>query len=181
MAGNAFTAGVKPGGLNSSTEIRILLCYLIRNAACPLTGEELEAALLNEELVNYFEFAACLADLCDQGLVEKREDGYHILPKGREVADTLQSDVPLTVRECAQRAVVRAQLFARKSAQHKVHLEQAGTAYLVHCSIEEGGAPLFRLTVSMPDKFSANLAREQFIAHGDELYEQMIRVLTQEN
>ncbi len=35
MAGNAFTAGVKPGGLNSSTEIRILLCYLIKNAASP--------------------------------------------------------------------------------------------------------------------------------------------------
>ena len=47
MAGNAFTAGVKPGGLNSSTEIRILLCYLIKNAASPLTGEDLEAALLN--------------------------------------------------------------------------------------------------------------------------------------
>lgn len=26
MAGNAFTAGVKPGGLTTSTEIRILLC-----------------------------------------------------------------------------------------------------------------------------------------------------------
>lgn len=180
MAGNAFTAGVKPGGLNSSTEIRILLCYLIKNAASPLTGEELEAALLNEALVNYFEFAACLSDLCEQGLVEKREDGYHILPKGREVADTLQDDVPLTVRECASRAVVRAQLFARKSAQHKVQLEETPGGYLVHCSIEEGAAPLFQLTVAMPDKFSAKLAREQFIAHGDELYEFLIGRLTQE-
>ena len=180
MAGNAFTAGVKPGGLNSSTEIRILLCYLIKNAASPLTGEELEAALLNEALVNYFEFAACLSDLCEQGLVEKREDGYHILPKGREVADTLHDDVPLTVRECASRAVVRAQLFARKSAQHKVRLEEAPNGYLVHCSIEEEGAPLFCLTVAMPDKFSAKLARERFIAHGDELYELLIGRLTQE-
>ena len=69
MAGNAFTAGVKPGGLNSSTEIRILLCYLIKIAASPLTGEELEAALLNEALVNYFEFAACLSDLCGFSVV----------------------------------------------------------------------------------------------------------------
>ena len=27
---DVFTAGVKPGGLTSSTEIRLLLCYLIK-------------------------------------------------------------------------------------------------------------------------------------------------------
>lgn len=55
MAGNAFTAGVKPGGLTTSTEIRILLCYLIQHAGTPLSQGELETALLGEELVNYFE------------------------------------------------------------------------------------------------------------------------------
>ena len=83
-------------------------------------------------------------------------------------------------KESAPRAVVRAQLFARKSAQHKVRLEEAPNGYLVHCSIEEEGAPLFCLTVAMPDKFSAKLARERFIAHGDELYELLIGRLTQE-
>ena len=28
-ANDAFTAGVRPGGLTSSTEIRLLLCYLV--------------------------------------------------------------------------------------------------------------------------------------------------------
>ena len=50
MAGNAFTAGVKPGGLTTSTEIRILLCYLIQHAGTPLSQGELETALLGEEL-----------------------------------------------------------------------------------------------------------------------------------
>ena len=58
MAGNAFTAGVKPGGLTTSTEIRILLCYLIQHAGTPLSQGELETALLGEELVNYFELAS---------------------------------------------------------------------------------------------------------------------------
>ena len=30
-ANDAFTAGVRPGGLTSSTEIRLLLCYLVKN------------------------------------------------------------------------------------------------------------------------------------------------------
>ena len=71
MAGNAFTAGVKPGGLTTSTEIRILLCYLIQHAGTPLSQGELETALLGEELVNYFELASNLSDLLEQGFARK--------------------------------------------------------------------------------------------------------------
>ena len=43
-ANDAFTAGVRPGGLTSSTEIRLLLCYLVKNAG-PITRQEIENAL----------------------------------------------------------------------------------------------------------------------------------------
>ena len=39
-ANDAFTAGVRPGGLTSSTEIRLLLCYLVKNAGTD-TGRRL--------------------------------------------------------------------------------------------------------------------------------------------
>src|SRR5699024_5319532 len=86
MANNAFTAGVKPGGLNNSAEIRILLCYLIQNVPEPLSQEEIERALLGEELVNYFELASALSQLCDRGLAKLDNGRYHILPPGEEVA-----------------------------------------------------------------------------------------------
>ena len=52
-ANDAFTAGVRPGGLTSSTEIRLLLCYLVKNAG-PIARQEIENALMEEALVNYF-------------------------------------------------------------------------------------------------------------------------------
>ena len=48
---DAFTAGVRPGGLTSSTEIRLLLCYLVQHSG-PITREQLETALLDAQLVN---------------------------------------------------------------------------------------------------------------------------------
>ena len=67
MAGSAFTFGVKPGGLTENTEVRILLCYLIKTVApmAPLTRAEIEQALLGEQLVNYFELSAGLAERCE--------------------------------------------------------------------------------------------------------------------
>ena len=54
MAGNAFTFGVKPGGLTENTEVRILLCYLIKTVApmAPLTRAEIEQALSFGEKVS---------------------------------------------------------------------------------------------------------------------------------
>ena len=61
-ANDAFTAGVRPGGLTDSTEIRLLLCYLVKNAG-PITRTEIENALMEEQLVNYFEIGSCLDDI----------------------------------------------------------------------------------------------------------------------
>ena len=48
-ANDAFTAGVRPGGLTDSTEIRLLLCYLVKNAG-PITRTEIE--MLTDEALH---------------------------------------------------------------------------------------------------------------------------------
>ena len=119
MAGNAFTAGVKPGGLTTSTEIRILLCYLIQHAGTPLSQGELETALLGEELVNYFELASNLSDLLEQGFVREENGRYTILPAGADIAEALADDVPRSVRDAASgRAAVCTQRGPASRSDH---------------------------------------------------------------
>ena len=105
-ANDAFTAGVRPGGLTSSTEIRLLLCYLVKNAG-PITRQEIENALMEEALVNYFEIGSCLDDITKQALVTLTGDSYTITDKGRKVAQELAYDLPRSVRERAVAAVLR--------------------------------------------------------------------------
>ena len=104
-ANDAFTAGVRPGGLTSSTEIRLLLCYLVKNAG-PIARQEIENALMEEALVNYFEIGSCLDDITRQQLVTVQDNVYSITDKGRKVAQELAYDLPRSVREplcCAAR------------------------------------------------------------------------------
>lgn len=104
-ANDAFTAGVRPGGLTNSTEIRLLLCYLVKNAG-PITRTEIENALMEEALVNYFEIGSCLDDITRQSLVTLQNDRYAITEKGRKVAQELAYDLPRSVRERAVAAVL---------------------------------------------------------------------------
>ena len=48
----------------------------------------------------------------------------------------------------------------------------------LHCSIDELGGNVFSLSIYMPDKNSARLAREQFIENGAEIYKLLLAAFT---
>lgn len=175
----AFTAGVKPGGLTDDTQIRILLCYLIKTAG-PLTRDTLQGALLQEQLVNYFEFADALADVEKQHLVAIDEESqYSITKKGSTVADTLALDLPRTVRESAIRAVMQIQSWRHKAAMNRARVEEEDGEYTVWCAIGDLGSDVFRLQLAMPDKLTAETIKNNFTAHGSEIYSKIMDMLTQ--
>ena len=175
----AFTAGVKPGGLTDNTQIRILLCYLVKTAG-PLTRDTLQGALLQEQLVNYFEFADALADVERQLLVSLDEDErYSITDKGSTVADTLAFDLPRTVRESAIRAVMQIQSWKHKAAMNRARIEEEDGEYVVWCASGDMGSDVFRLQLAMPDKLTAETIRNNFTAHGSEIYSKVMDMLTQ--
>ena len=173
-----FTAGVKPGGLTDKREIQILLCYLVKSAA-PLTREAMQGAILEEQLVNYFEFVNALDELQEQGLIQSTDKGFIVTEKGAVVADTLSDDLPRSVRESAIRAVIRIQIWVHKAAQNKARVEKDGNEYRVICSIEDMGRDSFQLQFSMPDRLTAEMVKNRFVLKGSEIYASLLNQLTQ--
>lgn len=180
MSNNAFTAGVKPGGLTNSTEIRILLCYLLARVGTPLLREEIESSLIGQQLVNYFELADALSDLCEKGHLSCDScDRYTVTASGKALADTLESDLPRTVRESAVNAVIAAQTYARKKAQYDAHYAKTENGFLVHCSITDLGQTVFAFDLYMPDEPSARAAQDHFVDHGDAIFARMLTLLVE--
>lgn len=175
---DAFTAGVKPGGLTDGVQIRILLCYLIKNGG-PLSRDTLQGALLQEQLVNYFEFANALGEVERQQLVQRDGDLYSITEKGVTVADTLALDLPRTVRESAVRAIMQIQSWRRRSSTNRAQITETDGSYTVCCSIGDMGSDVFHLELTMPDKLTAELVKNNFIAHGGDIYPKLMDMLTQ--
>lgn len=178
MANHAFTEGVRPGGLTTSHEIRILLCYILDSVGAAVTREQLEEVLLGEELVNYFTMAESLAQLAEQKLVTEETDGYHITEAGRTVGHTLAQDVPLSIREAAVRGLVRAQQYAAKKAAHQSTIVEKDNQRRVRCAIDDERGTLFEMELYMPDMLSAEAVREAFVQNGDTVYKLVLAALT---
>lgn len=178
MSNKAFTGGVRPGGLTTSTEIRILLCYLLKSVGVPLTRSEIESALLGEELVNYFELSDALDKLCTLGHLKFENHTYQITPSGSDLADTLSGELPRSVRETAVNAVLTAQQYKRKLAQHKAKVTQTEDGWRTSCTIEDLGEPVFSCELYLPDELTANAVKEKFIRDGDRIFRCMLGLLT---
>ena len=180
-ANDAFTAGVRPGGLTSSTEIRLLLCYLVKNAG-PIARQEIENALMEEALVNYFEIGSCLDDITRQQLVTVQDNVYSITDKGRKVAQELAYDLPRSVRERAVAAVLRCQTWARKEAKYSASITEKPDGHCsVRCTVKGLDEALFCLDLGTPDRLSAELVKKQFILKGNEIYQLLVNKLIEEN
>ena len=173
-----FTAGVKPGGLTSGHEIRLLLCYLIQSAG-PLKKEEIVTALLAEQLVNYFEIGDGLEDICSRGLAQYAQGVYTITERGRRVAAELGGELPRSVRESAIQAAVRAQAWNKKSAEYSASIQETAHGYSIRCSIRGMDEEDFSLQLMMPDRMTAELVKERFILRGNEMYAQLLNGLTE--
>ena len=135
--------------------------------------------LLQEQLVNYFEFADALAEVQKQGLVTCTDEQYSITDKGASVASTLAHDLPRTVRESAIRAVMQIQSWRHKAASNRAHVEEKNGKYVVWCNIGDLGSDVFQLQLTMPDKLTAEMTKNMFIAHGSDIYSKLMDMLTQ--
>ena len=175
----AFTAGVRPGGLTDDTQIRILLCYLIKVAG-PVKRDTMQGALLQEQLVNYFEFADALVEVRKQKLVTVSDDElYTITRKGSTVADTLAYDLPRTVRESAIRAVMQIRSWNHRAASNHAAVQEKDGKFSVVCAIGDRGSDVLRMELAMPDKLTAEMIKNNFIAHAADIYPKLLGMLTQ--
>ncbi len=179
MSSNAFTAGVRPGGLNNENEIRILVCLLVHKRQSKLTEADLLDLFTAGELANYFEVAGAIADMLAKDHLNRATDGtLNTTDSGADIADALQEDVPLAVREKALSLCDALLEHKTKIGQHKVQIIRQSDGYTVRCSIVDLGTPIFTMELYAPERDSAELIERRFVENGARIYSDALAALT---
>ena len=111
MEKDAVSAGVSQiGGLFSSAEVKILVCYIVSSIKEPVPGKMLANVLHYEGIANCFEVNDSIASLCKNGhlqLVNEEEDTYIITKSGKNIAETLKTSIAYSVKDRAYNAAVK--------------------------------------------------------------------------
>jgi len=179
MEFDAFTGGIAPGGLRSKSDIRILICYILKSVNAPLSGAEIIHILQEKSLANYFEANDALSALVALGNVRKEENDTYVLePQGKSVADNLDVLLPLSVRDKAIAAAMNLLSSAKMERENAVTTQRTENGYNVTCHISGGDMELMKLTVYVPDLYQARIVKKNFHRDPQRVYNLLLAALT---
>ena len=179
MEFDAFTGGVAPGCLRSKSDIRILICYLLKSVDAPLSGEDIIRVMQEKALANYFEVNDALSALVSLGNIRREEDGTYVLePQGKSVADNLDVLLPLSVRDKAIAAAMSMLASAKIERENAVTTTRTDNGYNVSCHISGGDMELMNLTVYVPDLYQARVVKKNFHRDPQRIYSLLLAALT---
>ena len=72
---DAFTAGVKNGGLRSVTSINMLVCYIVATIGDKVTAQNIIDTVDEGMIANHFETADAISRLKKNGVIKENGDG----------------------------------------------------------------------------------------------------------
>ena len=145
----ALSEGVRPGGITTTHQIIILLCYMVRGAGEPVTLEQLAKAVVKEELVNYFEVTSANGLLVEKGhLVETEEKGYYTLsPLGEKTVFEFENTLPAAVKDRAMESLLNILKLSRREEENNIDIVKTDDGYELSLVMKDIGSDL--LTVKM--------------------------------
>ena len=184
MEFDAFDEGIELGGLRNRDEIRLLVCYLLKAIDGPISKENMNDAMLENGLANYFEINQAVSELLANGSIDMNvdENGTEMLfvtDRGREIAGELETTLPKTVREKAVNSAIRLTTLAKNTRENKIETEKLpGGGYNITFSLMNGEEVLMKLTVFVSDSMQLEAVKKNFLSDPVRLYSGILTALT---
>lgn len=181
MKYDAVSAGVSPGGLINSTEIRILICYILKSVKEPVPVSRLCEVLFYDGIANNFEVSDCIESLIKNGnivCVDEKEQTYTTTPNGNNVAETLKTTVPISIREKACKSTLKMMAEIRNAKETDISIERRGDNTFITCSALDNGNPIMSVQLLVSDESQAISIKNKFLENPSEIYLKIIDLFT---
>ena len=177
---NLFTGGVNPGGLTSSIEIKILICYILSNINTPLTGEEIASILQTDGIANYFETVDAVEDLAKHGQITEisaEPPSFSVSDSGKEILLTLGNTVPHSAKEKALTSASKLLLKTKKLSENDAIITKANDGYIVECIVKDVGSDLLNLKLFSGTNEQAQKVKKKFLEDPTTIYRTILELL----
>lgn len=179
MEFDALTAGVNPGGLISTLQIKVLICYMLYSIKKPIDKQIIAELLQNEGIANYFEVVQAISEMTDGGFIKQGEKEHiEVTEKGRNISSELEYSLPPLIKKRALKAALAVLSKIEIQQSNSAEIQQTESGYNVVLTVKDFDKPLMSLNIAVPDKMQAEEAKELFMADPINFYAGVIALLT---
>ena len=166
------------GFIHDKLDIKFLILYLLSRVAAPIDFSTLTDLTLCDDGVDYFEYAAAVAELVDSGHVTLNDGLYSITEKGRRNGAICESSLSYSVRIKCDKNLARLNATLRRDAQVRAEiLPRSGGDFTLRLSLDDEGGNLLTVELLTASELQASHLAEQFRAHPEQVYNGVLEVL----
>lgn len=176
--GQGFVDGVEPGGIYQSTDIKLLVCYMLLNVREPLPRQSVLDIVAGGGMANFFETETAIDELVDLKNIQEDAEGLlQLTEQGRTAAQDLAGRLPYTLRQRSVQAALALLARSRREKENSFSVKQNQHGCAVTCRIHQGSSDLLSLTLQVADEQQANWIGENFINDPVALYQSVLELL----
>ena len=175
---------IEPPRRAPDNEQKLIVLYCLSHFG-PCTELQLLQFLFDHDVMNYFDMMIALSDLCARGQAArtKRRAGYlyQLTDAGREALALFGARVPASVQSLVREneAGLREKFRQELCSHHEIRQTERGE-YEAVLSVTEQDMDMMRLSLTLPSRDLANQLAEKWPRKAAEIYETVIRILTEE-
>lgn len=175
---DAFTAGIKDGGLRSVSSIALIVCYIIANINGKVTAQNIIETMDSGMIANHFEISDAISRLKKNGVIIEEEDGaLKLFDNKKANIDLIEKDLPLTIRE---KSISLCQKIIAKETykrENKVNIKEAKNGYNVTLHVSDKDTDFLTLNIFAATKEQAEMIKDKFITNPVKVYNTLIEAI----
>ncbi|MBR3869688.1 MAG: DUF4364 family protein [Clostridia bacterium] len=185
---DAFPVDDNISGIRSTEKIRIIICYILKNVDSPLTRDNMQSALYDNGIANYFEISQAIDNLLDVGAVEIADNVLVLNSKGEQIARDLNDELSLFIKNKAVRAAKLTAVYEKRKKENDISIVKLDDKkYRLDITLLSGLTDsdstdeLMKVSVFVTDSLQAETMKTTFLNNPVRLYEKVIEGLTEDS
>ncbi len=169
--------------LYDKKDIKIFILFILNNLNRPMKYEDINDTIMQDGIVGGLDFADCFADLIDAGNIQEIRDEdtlyYELTLQGRQVVESLQNDIPKSVRAQGLKSAFRLLDFKERGSEisAKYSLRDDGK-YDLCCSIIDEKQLSLEIKLIVESSNQLELMMHNFDDRPEVMYRGIVALLT---
>ena len=164
------------------TLYKLIILYMLKKVAFPLTNAQLSDFFLGHEYTTYFSLQKALNELLEAGLIKAEASHnmsrYESTKEGEDTLSFFGKNISQAIVEDIDNYLKENRLRLRNEVDVTAdYYRSTSQDYIVHCEVREGKSILIGLDVSVPDKEQAEIMCGHWRDRSQEIYAHVMKSL----
>ncbi len=182
MLNKTYFIDDKPGSLSNICEIKILICYVLRESQQTITQSQLNKVFQINETVNYFNFCQAMAELLTTNHVFQQNDNILKLTQlGLDAVELFEKNLPASTLKKSIKTLNELIEYERENKNRIIEINKKEDGYIVKLVLEETGSNLLNLEIFCPTEDAANKFKDELKNKTTDVYRTILAVLSNDH